>query len=395
MTEDYARGMEQLVQVIHELSMTRDLGGVMMIVRRAARTLTGADGATFVLRDGDYCYYADEDAIAPLWKGMRFPIESCVSGWAMRHREAVVIEDIYADDRVPTAAYRPTFVRSLAMVPIRRLDPIGAIGNYWATRQHPSDSNVRLLQALADSTAIAMANVELLSSLESRVTERTAQLEAANRELEAFSYAVSHDLRAPLRAITGFSRMLVEDHAAALGDGQRLVDRICAATGRMTALIDDLLAFARAASSALDRRSFDLAHQAREIAGELREVEPERRVDLVIPDALPAEGDPRLVRVVLENLLRNAWKFTARRDDARIEIGLRDGAFFVRDNGAGFDPARAGQLFTPFYRMHTTSEFEGTGIGLATAQRIVHRHGGRIWADAAPDQGATFSFTLG
>jgi signal transduction histidine kinase len=149
------------------------------------------------------------------------------------------------------------------------------------------------------------------------------------------------------------------------------------------------------ATSELDRRRFDLAHQARDILDELHAAEPDRRVDVAIPVALPAHGDPRLVRVVLENLLRNAWKFTSKRDTARIELGAAGSAFFVRDNGAGFDPARADQLFTPFHRLHTAADFEGTGVGLATAQRIVHRHGGRIWADSVPGRGATFYFTLG
>jgi signal transduction histidine kinase len=163
----------------------------------------------------------------------------------------------------------------------------------------------------------------------------------------------------------------------------------------MGALIDDLLQLSTTARSELKRGAFDLAQSAREILDELRAADPARDVEIVIPAQLPANGDVRLVRVVLENLLRNAWKFTSKRPAARIEVGAADGAFFVRDNGAGFDPARASKLFVPFQRMHTNAEFEGTGIGLATAQRVIARHGGRIWADSAPDQGATFSFTLG
>lgn len=252
----------------------------------------------------------------------------------------------------------------------------------------------RLLEALGSAAAAATANVEARAMAEDRADERAAQLEATNRELEAFSYAVSHDLRAPLRAINGFSQILLEDHVDALGSGRRWLDRIRAAARRMAGLIDDLLRFAQMATSELERRPFDLAHQARDVIDELRTSEPDRRVDVVIPASLPAEGDARLVRVVIENLVRNAWKFSAKRGDARIEVGTRDGAFFVRDNGAGFDSTRADQLFTPFHRLHAATDFEGTGIGLATAQRIVHRHGGRIWADSAPDRGATFYFTL-
>jgi diguanylate cyclase (GGDEF)-like protein len=158
--------------------MADGLPQVQAIVRRAARALTGADGATFVLREGDQCFYADEDAIAPLWKGRRFPMSICISGWAMLHRRRVAIEDIYADDRIPHDAYRPTFVKSLAMVPIRSLDPIGAIGNYWAERHRPTEQELGLLQALADSTAVAIARVQLLEHLEQRVAERTAALTA-------------------------------------------------------------------------------------------------------------------------------------------------------------------------------------------------------------------------
>ena len=393
-TLGYLRGMERLVQVVQELSMTRSLEAIMAIVRRAARELTGADGAAFVLRDVDRCYYADEDAIGPLWKGQRFPIDRCISGWAMLHREPVVIEDVYADSRIHLDSYRSTFVKSLVMVPIRRLKPLGAIGSYWAAQRRPSETDLRLLRALADSTAIAMENVELLSGLEARVAERTEQLEAANRELESFSYAVSHDLRAPLRSIKGFSQILVEDHGLALAEGKHHLDRICAATTRMNNLIDDLLRLSKLARSEPARGELDVAELAREILEELRHDSPGRCVETVIAAALPANGDPRLIRVVLENLLGNAWKFTSKRPAARIEVGSRDGAFFVADDGAGFDAAYASKLFLPFQRMHTVAEFEGTGIGLATAHRIVRRHGGRIWADAAPNRGATFFFTL-
>src|SRR5688572_21112619 len=147
----YLRGMERLVVVVQELSLARDLPAVAAIVRRAARELTGADGATFILRDADKCHYVDEDAIGPLWKGRKFPLSACISGWSIIHRREAVIEDIYADPRIPHDAYRPTFVKSLAMVPVRTLDPIGAIGNYWAQRHRPTEHEVRLLQALADT----------------------------------------------------------------------------------------------------------------------------------------------------------------------------------------------------------------------------------------------------
>lgn len=181
---DYIRGMERLLRAVQELSLARSLPDVQRIVRTAARELTGCDGATFVLRDDDMCFYADEDAIAPLWKGNRFPMDICISGWAMLNRDAAVIPDIYRDARIPHAAYRPTFVKSLVMVPIRKLDPVGAIGTYWAHERQPSEQDVSLLQALADSTSIAMENVQVHAELEQRVRDRTAELEAANEEIQ-------------------------------------------------------------------------------------------------------------------------------------------------------------------------------------------------------------------
>ena len=184
---DYARGMERLLHTVQELSLARSLTEIQQIVRAAARELTGCDGATFVLKDDGMCYYADEDAVEPLWKGMRFPLENCISGWAMINRRAAGIKNIYSDARIPHAAYRPTFVQSLVMVPIRKLDPVGAIGNYWATEHQPTEDEVALLQALADATSVAMENVAVYAELEQRVLDRTADLERAHDEILALS----------------------------------------------------------------------------------------------------------------------------------------------------------------------------------------------------------------
>ena len=183
-------GMSYLLEVVQQLSLAHDLDSVQRIVRQAARRLTGCDGASFILRDGprgDRCFYADEDAIGPLWKGMRFPIESCISGWTMLNRQPAVIADIYADPRIPQAAYRPTFVRSLVMVPIRTRAPIGAIGNYWAHPREPKPDEVKLLQALADCTSIAIENVQLCQNLEQHVQERTRELQRAYDEIHQLS----------------------------------------------------------------------------------------------------------------------------------------------------------------------------------------------------------------
>ncbi|MBE8999538.1 hypothetical protein G1O98_07310 [Nostoc sp. UIC10630] len=235
--------------------------------------------------------------------------------------------------------------------------------------------------------------------LEQRVAERTAQLEATNKEMEAFSYSVSHDLRAPLRSIDGFSQALLEDYADKLDTlGQNYLQRVRAATQRMAQLIDDLLNLSRLTRSEMRSEKVDLSALVEAIATELHKTQPERQVEFAIAPGLVTNGDAHLLRIVLENLLGNAWKFTGKHQKARIEFGLLQQddthVYFVRDDGTGFDMAYVEKLFGAFQRLHAMTEFEGTGIGLATVQRIVHRHGGRVWAESAVEQGATFYFTL-
>jgi signal transduction histidine kinase len=256
------------------------------------------------------------------------------------------------------------------------------------------------LQSLLDQLQASNATIRSMNEeLERRVRERTADLEVANRELEAFSYSVSHDLRAPLRALDGYSRLIEEEDASALSlEGRAHLERIRANAQKMERLIDDLLALARVSRQELQRVPVDLSVLAEDIRTVIAEHAPERKVDWRIEPGLTAHADPVLAKALLENLLRNAWKFSAERDDAHIELGARqeggETVFCVRDNGAGFDPAYADKLFKPFQRLHEAKRFEGTGIGLTIVERIVHRHGGRIWAESQPGQGAAFHFTL-
>ncbi|RNC67675.1 MAG: PAS domain-containing sensor histidine kinase [Desulfuromonadales bacterium] len=242
--------------------------------------------------------------------------------------------------------------------------------------------------------------LRLNAELEKRVEERTAELERARREMESFSYSVSHDLRAPLRHIDGFSRALLEDCADRLdAEGMGYLNRIRSGAQRMGQLIDDLLQLASVGRSELERRTVNLSTLAQVVTLELRRTDPAREVTFAIAEGISAHGDPRLLRVVLENLLGNAWKYTGKQEKALIEFGedVREGrrAFFVRDNGVGFDMAYVDKLFQPFQRLHGMDEFEGTGIGLATVRRVVERHGGAVWAEATLGGGATFYFTLG
>ena len=240
----------------------------------------------------------------------------------------------------------------------------------------------------------------LNTGLEARVQQRTADLELANKNLEAFTYSVSHDLRAPLRGLSGFSEVLLEDYGELLGEtGRGYAGRIQAASERMAMLIDDLLQLSRVSRAGMNLGPVDLSAEVTAFAGELESLEPGRQVRFAIQDGVLVTADRTLIRTVVQNLVGNAWKFTARRDDATIEFGtmpVDDAGIccYVRDNGAGFDPAYTSKLFQPFQRLHTAEEFAGTGIGLASVQRIVERHGGRIWAEGAIDNGATFYFTL-
>ena len=395
----YVRGMERLVEVVQELSLSRDLATIMRIVRRVARELTGADGASFVLREGDLCYYADEDAISPLWKGQRFPMAACISGWAMQHRRAAVIENIYEDPRIPHDAYRPTFVKSLAMVPIRTIDPIGAIGNYWAGRRLPSRQQVRLLQALADTTAVAMENVQVYQELEQRVRDRTAALEMANEDLESFSYSVSHDLRAPVRAIGGFCRLLASDHDGQLdAEMKRKLAVIGSEAERMSRLIDGLLDFSRLGHAAVRPADVDMRAMAQRVFDKLTADQPRQGIRFELGSLPSVRADASLLEHVWTNLISNAIKYSSKESAPRIDVsassGDREHVFTVRDNGAGFDPRYELRLFGVFQRLHHEEEFPGTGVGLALVKRIVRRHGGRIWAEGSPGEGAAFHFSL-
>jgi signal transduction histidine kinase len=292
-------------------------------------------------------------------------------------------------------------VHGYAVVPIRARGAV--IGTLSVLRSTPgrayTDQDVTLLADLADRAGLAIENARLYAQLEQRVHARTAELEAANHELEAFSSSVAHDLRAPLRAIAGFSEALLEDAADRLApDDVRHATQIRDAARRMGELIAALLELARISRTEPHRRRVDVSELARTILGRLRAAQPERDVEVEIGDGLIAFADPRLVEIALTNLLGNAWKFTGKRANARIELGAMPGGpppvYFVRDNGAGFDPAHAGKLFGAFQRLHAAADFEGTGVGLATVQRIVARHGGTIWAEAEPDRGAAFYFTL-
>ncbi|MFZ6026505.1 MAG: PAS domain-containing sensor histidine kinase [Chloroflexota bacterium] len=343
-------------------------------------------------------------------------------GWVGQHGKTLLAGDVTVEERYLNFYPDRLPTRSELDVPIRSGDALlGVLDVQSPAVDAFNADDVLVIETLADEIAVAIQNARLYDSLlqelierkraeasvrkltdelEQRVTERTAQLEASNRELEAFAYSVSHDLRAPLRAIHGFSSMLADDYAAVLDShGLSLLRRVQDAAQRMGALIDDLLKLSRLMRSQIQLVEVDVSKLAGEIAATLTQQAPERNITWSIAGGLKAYADAGLLRIVLENLLGNAWKFTGYNAHAHIEVGclMQESrtVFFVRDNGIGFDMAYVDKLFGPFQRLHLPEEFPGTGIGLATVQRIVQRHGGRVWAEAAVAQGATFYFTLG
>lgn len=315
---------------------------------------------------------------------------------------------VHPDDRSRLAVHRHDVIRRMipGAIEYRIIGADGAIrwidhacqpvfdekGNFLGTRGNNRDITERK-QAEEEIRA-------LNAGLEQRVLDRTRALEEVNKELESFSYSVSHDLHAPLRSIEGFSRVLLEDYQDKLDEeGKDYLRRVQAASRRMAVFIDDILDFSRITSSEMQRKRVNMSALAHAIAEELHGTEPQRRVEFIIQEGLAVEGDPQLLRAALENLIGNAWKFTGKHQTARIEVGVMevDGipAYFVRDDGSGFDMAYADKLFTPFQRLHSPREYAGSGIGLSIVQRIIHRHGGKVWAEGEVEKGATFYFTLG
>ena len=378
--------------------------GPELVHTALAREIAAATGQS----EAGLGIWQPEAEVLRFWRTHGEPIdrrldESLASEAFVEQRAVATTEDAAGKRRLP-AEYRQSRPGHVLAAPVtvgeRRL---GVIAIIVARRSTFFDDDLALLQLLADQAGVVLEHRRLFEEVHdlNRTLERNvSELRALNDELGSFAYSVSHDLRAPLRSIDGFSQILLEDKAAALGDdGRKHLDRVRAAATSMGILIDDMLLLSRLTRDEMNPRMVDLTQLARSVVDELRAREPERKVEFESNGAtLPARGDERLLRIALTNLLANSWKFTRSRDPAHVSFGgeTRDGeeVFFVKDDGVGFDMRYAQKLFGAFQRLHNRSEFEGTGIGLATVQRIVHRHGGRVWAESEVDKGTTFFFTL-
>jgi signal transduction histidine kinase len=429
----YGGAARDLVETVQELSHARSVEEIRAIVRKAARRLTGADGATFVLRDGNQCHYVDEDAIGPLWKGKKFPLDTCISGWVMVNAQATTIEDIYADERIPHDSYRPTFVKSLAMVPIRTRDPIGAIGNYWAEHHRVTGEELALLQALADSTAVAMENVALMSQLEARVAARTAELEARTRELEDTNRGIqalfdevvdqaedlrevgeqareivrtlAHEVRNPLSAGANLLEDVVEygklgDDAQVRDDLEQVRGTIAEAIRIVTHQLD--LERVGAGAIAVRPETVDVAELLAGFRATFRVVRDDGRVALVVEepvDVPPVSADRHLLTQVLRNLIGNALKFT---DEGSIHVRAgHDPAgavvvFTVADTGVGIAAVDQERIFDEFEQVDGGQDGRpsGSGFGLAFVRRAVERMGGTVTLDSASGRGTTVRVSL-
>lgn len=411
-----------------ELDLIKDVGAAVLaeldsqrvldLVAEMARQLIDADMVIVPLINAEssgYTYAAAAGKYADEVRGASHGLHVGMCGWVLTHQRSLLFgraDDWWMDDKTRWEAG----MESALLVPLiarqRIIGGLSALGKSGGGSFTEHDLDLLTLFANQVSHAIDNARLfeeinQLVATLEQRVAERTLEMMALNKELEAFAYSVSHDLRAPLRSIDGFSLALLEDYGSLLApEAQDYIARIRASTGRMGRLIDDLLALSRLSRAELHHQPIDLSAMARRIADELQAHEPERRVEFRIDEHLCVVGDAVLINSLMENLLGNSWKYSSKHPTALIEVGMLEqrgtpsaesadaATYFVRDDGAGFDMRYAPKLFGAFQRLHTAHEFPGTGIGLASVQRIINRHGGRIWAQGEVEKGATFFFSL-
>ncbi len=406
----YQKALERLVKASRDLSRAREIGDITAVVRTAARDLMSADGATFILRDGNLSYYADENTIRPLFKGMRFPMDKCIGGWVMLHKQPAAIEDISADPRIPPGVYEPTFVKSLLVVPVHREEPSAAIGAYWAKRHRPARRELTVLQALADAASVSMENVRLYAESQERIAELESQKAlalVASRAKSEFLASMSHEIRTPLNGILGMvelaerrcPKQAMEYFRLIRQSGQTLLD-----------IINDILDLSRIEAGRFEprRKPFQLRAALDLVLGPMTMIAEEKGLALAL-DVSPhipswLVGDEGRLRQVLTNLLSNALKFTER---GRIELHVvrepddpgRPEAerlhFSVIDTGIGIPDARQQAIFESFAHGDASvhAKYGGAGLGLTISKELVERMGGRIWVESAQGRGSTFHFT--
>lgn len=418
---------EILLSAVQKLSLSRDIESVMEIVKTAARRIANSDGVTFVLREGDLCYYVDEDAISPLWKGLKFPMEICISGWVMIHREVAVIEDIYVDDRIPADAYRPTFVKSLAMVPIRKENPLGSVGIYWARNYKATSEEINLIQSLADSTAIAIENIYAIKTLEetnnslkneihesklkteeltriNKVLEQTMErLEISNATNSKLSAIIAHDLKSPFNSLLGFSDLLLKNiHVYDISKIENQIQHIHKIAHNTYSLLLDLLSWAKALSGQLifEPQSIDLKEICIEIIRSFGDISDKKNIKISLSVHLNEKimADIHMLQTILRNLISNAIKYSESNGQIYIYTVTNQEyvTIVVADNGIGIAPNDIEKLWDirkQFTTLGTANE-SGSGFGLVLCREFVEKHGGKIWVESEPGKGSEFKFTI-
>lgn len=390
-----------LVETVQKLSLARNIETITQIVRTVARKIIGADGATFVLRDNNLCYYVDEDAISPLWKGSRFPMETCISGWVMLNKQSVVIENIYEDSRIPIDAYRPTFVKSLVMVPIRQSDPIGAIGNYWSSHKQPTPDEVNELQALADITAVSIENIEVRNKLESQIGERDQMLLQLTRQkdqLEEFTHVIAHNMRAPLSNLLLLSDMIkqssiVEEKLLYIEKQQPIIDFIHQTFEELIETIYVKQDFSVAREHVNIEESILNAQNL--LQGEIAESGAIITYDL--SEANTAYFPRKYLDSIVFNLLSNSIKYKSPNKIPTIHIKCfkKEGwTFFeITDNGLGIDLKKNGdKIFMLRKTFHEHPKAKGFGLFITRTQ--IEAMGGSISVKSEPGEGSTFTIKL-
>lgn len=390
-----------LVETVQKLSLTKDIESVMRIVRTVARKITGADGATFVLRDGNLCYYADEDAISPLWKGSRFPMETCISGWVMLNKKPAVIEDIYVDDRIPADAYRPTFVKSLAMVPIRTMEPIGAIGNYWGKHRQPTKEEVALLQSLADITAVSIENINVRKDLVEKLDERTHmlnQLKKQKVQLEEFTHIIAHNMRAPLSNLLLLADMIKESNNTQeklfyIDKQQPIIDHIHETFEELVEAIHVKTDFS------VTREHINLEDcvlkTVKLLDGEI--LTSKATVTYDFSQANAVYFPKKYLDSIIFNLLSNSIKYRSpeRKLKVHIKSYKEDGWTYleINDNGLGIDLKKnKDKMFMLRKTFHQHPDAKGFGLFITRTQ--VEAMGGSINVESSLETGSIFTIKL-
>lgn len=393
--------MERVVNTVQELSLATDIESVMKIVRTVARELTGADGATFVLRDDNMCYYADEDAISPLWKGSRFPMKLCISGWVMLNKKPAIIPDIYKDERIPIDAYRPTFVKSMAMVPIRTMNPIGAIGNYWSKIHLPTEEEMSLLQALADITAVSIENINVREKLKEKLKEREQMLitlEKQKKQLEEFTQIISHNLRAPISNLLLINDMISTSET--LDDKLKFFDRQKQVVDSLHDTFDELVGAAQVKMDFNTKKEYidfekGLQKSMGLLQGDILRLQAIITYDFSLATSI--YYPVKYIDSIIFNLLSNAIKYHS---PERIpEIHVRswkndEGTFLeVQDNGLGIDLQKHG---ANMFKLHKTfhNHPHARGVGLFITKTQVEAMEGYIDVESSVGKGSKFIVRL-